>query len=70
MKGYATKLCDIDSIAIPAELLETHVDGQLIEEEINALALRYAKESAADCAAEGDIVHCKAGADSYPDGRG
>ncbi len=69
MKGYVTKLCDIDSIDIPAELLETHVDARLIEEELNALSLRYAKESDADCAAKGDIVHCQADGGSYPDGR-
>ena len=60
MKGYVTKLCDVDSIQFPAELLQTHVDTQLIEKEINALSLRYAKQSAADCAAQGDIVRCKA----------
>lgn len=43
MKGYVTKLCDVDSIQFPAELLQTHVDTQLIEKEINALSLRYAK---------------------------
>lgn len=69
MKGYVTKLCDVDSIQFPAELLQTHVDTQLIEKEINALSLRYAKQSAADCAAQGNIVRCKADEAGYPDGR-
>lgn len=69
MKGYASKLCNIDSIEIPAELLATHIDTQLIEEEMNALSLRYAEESPAPCAAAGDVVHCRADATDYPDGR-
>ena len=35
MKGYVTKLCDVDSIEIPEEMLEVHVDAERIEAEIN-----------------------------------
>ncbi len=28
MKGIVKKLCDIDGIAIPAEMLEVHVDDK------------------------------------------
>lgn len=46
MNGTVTKLCDIDSIAIPEPMLELHVDEQRVEEELQQLSLRYAKESA------------------------
>ena len=44
MKGYVTKLCDIDSIGIPDEMLEVHIDKERIENQIAALSLRYANE--------------------------
>ena len=69
MKGFVTKLCDIDSIEIPKEMLEIRVEEQQLEEEIQALALRYAKEEPAEIAEMGDTVFCKADAESYPDGR-
>ena len=34
MKGYVTKLCDIDSIGIPDEMLEVHIDKERIEKQI------------------------------------
>lgn len=37
MKGYVTKLCDIDSIGIPDEMLEVHIDKERIENQIAAL---------------------------------
>lgn len=37
MKGYVTKLCDIDSIGIPDEMLEVHIDKERIEKQIAAL---------------------------------
>ena len=37
MKGYVTKLCDIDSIVIPDEMLEVHIDKERIEKQIAAL---------------------------------
>ncbi len=69
MKGYVTKLCDVDSIEIPEEMLAVHVDAERIEAEINALSLRYADEISAIICAEGDIVRCKADEESYPDKR-
>lgn len=69
MKGYVTKLCHVDGIEIPAELLEAHIDARQIEEEINALSLRCAAESPVSCAEAGDIAHCRADAAGYPDGR-
>ena len=44
MKGYVTRLCDIDSIGIPDEMLEVHIDKERIENQIAALSLRYANE--------------------------
>ena len=44
MKGYVTKLCDIDSIGIPDEMLEVHIDKERIENQIAALSLRCANE--------------------------
>ena len=69
MNGKVDKLYDIDSIAIPEELLKVSVDEQRIEEEVGMLSLRYARESLADAAAESDLVYAKADQESYPDGR-
>lgn len=69
MKGTVTKLYDIDSIEIPEEMLDIHVEDAAIENKVQLLSLRYAKESEEKTAVKGDIVYCKADADSYPDGR-
>lgn len=69
MKGFVTKLCDIDSIEIPKEMLEIRVEEQQLEEELSALSLRYAKEAAVETAEVGDTVFCQADKESYPDGR-
>lgn len=69
MNGYVNKLYDVDSIVIPEKMLDVNVDEQRVEEELQALGLRYAKESQADSAKEGDLVYCTADTDSYPDGR-
>lgn len=69
MKGIVTKLCDIDSIEIPQEMLEIRVDEQQVEDELQALSLRYASEEQADVAEQGDTVVCQADRESYPDGR-
>ena len=44
MKGYVTTLCDIDSIGIPDEMLEVHIDKERIENQIAAMSLRCANE--------------------------
>lgn len=69
MNGSVTKLCDIDGIAIPEALLELQVDERRVEEELQQLSLRYAKESTAESVAAGDIVYARADKDSYPDDR-
>lgn len=69
MKGIVTKLCDIDSIEIPQEMLDIRVDEQQVEAELQALSLRYASEEQADVAEQGDTVVCQADRESYPDGR-
>ena len=69
MKGTVTKLCDIDSIAIPAALLDIQVDETRVDDALRMLSLRYAKESEAAAAEAGDLAVCKADAESYPDGR-
>lgn len=69
MNGSVTKLCDIDAIAIPAEMLELKVDERRVEDGVRALALRCAAESEASSAESGDVVHCTADAAAYPDGR-
>ena len=68
MKGSVKKLCDIESIVIPEEMLEVRVDGDLIEEEVGNLALRYANETEVGTVAKGDIVYCEADKGSFPDG--
>ena len=69
MNGYVSKLCDINSIAIPEELLHVEADEQAVETQVRALSLRCAEETEAERVETGDIVHCKADAASYPDGR-
>ena len=60
MKGIVKKLCDIDGIAIPAEMLEVHVDDKQVEQAIERLSLRYAKECPAEAAQNSDLVRCHA----------
>lgn len=69
MIGFVEKLCDIDSIEIPSELLDLQIDEQQVEHEVQLLALRYAKECPVEFVEKGDIVYCQPDADSYPDGR-
>lgn len=69
MNGCVNKLCDIDSIVIPEEILDASIDEQRVEEELQTLAMRYAKESQEETVEKGDLVYCAADADSYPDGR-
>lgn len=69
MNGCVSRLCDIDSIVIPEEMLDISVDEQQVEAEVQALAIRYAKEKEEVTAEKGDLVMAKADADSYPDGR-
>ena len=60
MNAIVTKLYDIDSIEIPAELLEVHADEQAAEQQIRQLSLRCAREQTAERAERGDVVHCRA----------
>lgn len=60
MKGVVTRLCDISSIEIPAEMLDVSVDDARVEEEVSRLGLRYADETAAESVLTGDAVHCAA----------
>lgn len=69
MKGSVTKLCDMSSIAIPAEMLVLHVDEQQVEADIRALGLHYAKEETAKTVQQGDMVACRGDAASCSDGR-
>lgn len=63
------KLCDIDSLSIPEEMLAVCVDEREVEGDLARLGLRYAAESEAETACMGDTVCCRAEASSYPDGR-
>lgn len=69
MKGTVTKLFDIDRIVIPQELLDLHVEENEIEEKIQLLSIRYAKENDVEVVTKGDTVYCKVDENSYPDGR-
>lgn len=69
MNGVVRKLYDIDSIVIPEEMLQFHVDEQEVEAEVQRLSVRYARESLAEIVAKKDLVYGQADADSYPDGR-
>ena len=67
MNGSVTRLYDIDSIEIPAKLLEVHADEKAVEQQIDQLSLRYAAEHETQRAEMGDVMYCKT--DAYPDGR-
>ncbi len=69
MNGFVSRLCELDSVSVPAEMLEVKIDAQHIESEIEALSLRCAKESTVELAETGDLVRCRADKESYPDGR-
>lgn len=69
MKGFINVLYDINCIEIPDDMLKVCVDEQRVEEEIQKLSLRFAKETMADLVEKGDIVYCQADKESYPDGR-
>ncbi len=69
MNGMVSNLYDIDSIVIPEELTKTDIDEQKVDEEVQVLSKRYAREEQADEAAAGDLVCCQADRESYPDGR-
>lgn len=69
MKATVKKLCDMDRIAIPPELLKVELDEQAVTDAVARLSLRYAALGEAETAETGDIVHCRADAQSYPDGR-
>lgn len=69
MNAAVKKLCDIESIDIPAEMLSVCVDEQDVQRDLARLGLRYAAESEAEIAEIGDTVCCRADEESYPDGR-
>ncbi len=69
MKASVIRLCDMDKIVIPPELLNVELDEQTLAEAVARLGLRYAAESEAETVEVGDIVHCQPDANSYPDGR-
>lgn len=69
MKGFVNDLYDINRIEIPDDMLKVCVDEQRVEEEIQKLSLRFAKETMADLVEKGDVVYCQADKESYPDGR-
>ncbi len=69
MNGQVSKLYDLQSIAIPDEMLQTHVDAQSVEEKVQSLSVSCAKTVDVSAAEQGDVVHCAADGGSYPDGR-
>ena len=69
MNGFVSKLCDIDSIRIPDELLEVHADEQTVDERVQSLSTQYARETEVSAAEQGDVVFCTADPARYPDGR-
>lgn len=69
MMGCVSKLYDIDSVVIPAELLDIHVDDQKVETGLKQLAMRYATECPAENVEKGDVVYAQPDTESYADGR-
>lgn len=68
MKGTVTKLYDIDRVEIPEDMLTVSVEDSQVEQGVQALSLRYAREIPAQTAAPGDMVRCQ-GDGIFPDGR-
>ena len=69
MNGQVSRLYDLDSIAIPDEMQETHVREQNVEERVQALHMSMAKAIDVSCVEQGDVVFCTPDSISYPDGR-
>lgn len=69
MKGKVTKLCDIDSIEIPEDMLKVEVTPDFVENALRLLSLRYGKSIDAETVENGDTVYCRADEESYPDKR-
>lgn len=69
MIGCVSKLYDIDSIVIPENLLDIHVDDQKVEMGMKQLAMRYATECSAEVVEIGDVVYGQPDVESYADGR-
>lgn len=69
MNGCVKDLFDLENIIIPDDMLDICVDEQKIQDEVNNLALRYAKEIEVDTVDKGDMVCCEVDRVVYPDGR-
>lgn len=69
MEGNVKTLCDLDRIQIPQELLTVSVDPQQVEQQVDRLAIRFARQTPVEVAQLGDTVYCRADEKSYPDGR-
>lgn len=69
MNATVKTLCDLDRIAIPAEMLRVFVDEWEPDGDLARLGLRYACETEAEIAVAGDTVCCRPDSASYPDGR-
>lgn len=69
MKASVIRLCDVDKIAIPPELLKVELDEKMLTDAVARLGLRYAAEAVAEIVEMGDTVHCRPDASRYPDGR-
>lgn len=68
MEGTVTKLREVASVQIPADMLSVSVAPQQVDDELHQLALRYADKTRVQTVQAGDIVTCKA-VDAYADGR-
>lgn len=69
MNGKVIKLCDIDSIEIPEEMLKVEIEPDFAENALKLLSLRYGKTADEEKVESGDTVYCKADEESYPDKR-
>lgn len=69
MKGKVTSLCDLQSIQIPAEMLNAVVDERQVEQELKNLSMRYAAQVSSETVEAGNVVYCRGDRASYPDGR-
>ena len=69
MKGQVSRLYDLNSIAIPDEMLQVRVDAQAVEDKVRSLSVSCAKAVDVSAAEHGDVVHCDADKNSYSDGR-
>ncbi len=69
MKGIVEKLCELESIEIPEDMLKVTIDEHCTDKGVEQLAIRYADESYVNTVEKGDLAYCTADKESRSDER-